>query len=927
MDYAEPYYKINILTLMIVSILFVIIYLIYFSLVIFYVIKNYHSRKLCIFWIDYFILISIAVLFIIIYIFNNLINEPIKEEYYLSNLFDNNSTVALIGLLIIMCVTIINSFLFDSITAIKLSWKMNKIKKIDDKDFLALSEKFKDIKIVNILKMNYMYKYYIIFSIVILIYSILFIILYKDDEPEKINSFFNLYNYFNYLLRFYHLIVLALFLVSVIVMNLTKRALLKKQYYNPNRIAQKVYDAHFSQIVYFTDVISFKLVSDLIINVPPLLFLSQERFNTFGLIISEFAIFLYTFIGGNGNLVIDKDSKGGKIGKYIYYWFCMKKVDFHFGEKEHKEIFDEFNFNYSQEEQEVINNLNTTIIKNIEKDLLDLDDDKMFDERATILGLDKNVSNRSTINKLDKKIILDFKSVPEFYLIQKLIMVYFKKNGEMYESAFDSIEENGLDFKKLGQSKKNRRNQILQDNDFISNLNRISRMSIRNVQKLKNSLKISQKEIINSIEEKELFDELQNKLNIKNDRDKSTFTIESLLTSELFELLPFYRMKLNNVLISLNPTRNIKLFNKFIQRNSSISNYIITNTNSNISVKSSQRKNCNNSNTTNNNMNNDNININININLEENKKEYESNLYYTHDLYLMYEIYDKSDFVKFEQLKKLIQEYNKYLLSVVETMSSTFLPLIIGIFDIEIYNSEKIIILYRNPLYFSNFNHFNHWINFYITEEPEKMKVSSLFNEVININEIEIRNSLQLNEADYDEIKIILEKDCSFLKKVANIFPIVHLFIGNEVQDDPVEGEEEANTFKNKNKKRKTNNQYIENSILGDLSLNKDIGLFDDVLENINNSILNNESENFNDMIMQTDDNSLYDKEYYYMSGKDIRTIKIYFTNLFRRDCVLNNIKKNKDNKLDSESYCEYIQDQLLRYLIKKSLFNDEPQS
>ena len=923
MDYAEPYYKINILTLMIFSILFVIIYLIYFSLVIFYVIKNYHSRKLCIFWIDYFILISIAVLFIIIYIFNNLINEPIKEEYYLSNLFDNNSTVALIGSLIIMCVTIINSFLFDSITAIKLSWKMNKIKKIDDKDFLALSEKFKDIKIVNILKMNYMYKYYIIFSIVILIYSILFIILYKDDEPEKINSFFNLYNYFNYLLRFYHLIVLALFLVSVIVMNLTKRALLKKQYYNPNRIAQKVYDAHFSQIVYFTDVISFKLVSDLIINVPPLLFLSQERFNTFGLIISEFAIFLYTFIGGNGNLVIDKDSKGGKIGKYIYYWFCMKKVDFHFGEKEHKEIFDEFNFNYSQEEQEVINNLNTTIIKNIEKDLLDLDDDKMFDERATILGLDKNVSNRSTINKLDKKIVLDFKSVPEFYLIQKLIMVYFKKNGEMYESAFDSIEENGLDFKKLGQSKKNRRNQILQDNDFISNLNRISRMSIRNVQKLKNSLKISQKEIINSIEEKELFDELQNKLNIKNDRDKSTFTIESLLTSELFELLPFYRMKLNNVLISLNPTRNVKLFNKFIQRNSSISNYIITNTNSNISVKSSQRKNCNNSNTTNNNMNNDNI----NINLEENKKEYESNLYYTHDLYLMYEIYDKSDFVKFEQLKKLIQEYNKYLLSVVETMSSTFLPLIIGIFDIEIYNSEKIIILYRNPLYFSNFNHFNHWINFYITEEPEKMKVSSLFNEVININEIEIRNSLQLNEADYDEIKIILEKDFSFLKKVTNIYPKIHLFIGNEVQDDPVEGEEEANTFKNKNKKRKTNNQYIENSILGDLSLNKDIGLFDDVLENINNSILNNESENFNDMIMQTDDNSLYDKEYYYMSGKDIRTIKIYFTNLFRRDCALNNIKKNKDNKLDSESYCEYIQDQLLRYLIKKSLFNDEPQS
>ena len=922
MDYDEPYYELNIITLIIFSILFVIIYLIYLSFVIIYVIKNYHSKKLCIFWVDYFILISIAVLFIIIYIFNNLILELRKEEHFLSELFNNNFTIVLIGSLIIMCVTIINSLLFDSITAIKLSWKMNKIKKINEKDFLALSGKFKDINIVNILKMNYMYKYYLIFIIVIIIYSILFVILYKDDNPKNIDSFFSLYNYFNYLLRFYHLIVLALFLVTVIVMNLSKRALLKKQYYNPNRIAQKVYDAHFSQIVYFTDVISFKLVSDLVLNIPPLLFLSQERFNTFGLIMSEFAIFLYTFLGGSGNLVIDKDSKGGKMDKYIQYWFCMKKVDFHFGEKEHKEIFDEFNFNYSQEEQEVINNLNTTIIKNIEKDLLDLDDDKILDERVTVLGLDKSISNTKTNDILDykPKILLDFKSVPEFYLIQKLLMVYFKNNKEIYESAFDSIEEYGFDFKKLGQSKKNRKSN-LQDNDFISNLNRISRMSISNVKKLKNSLKISQKEIINSVEEKELFDELQNKLNIKTDKDKNIFEFESVLTSELFELFPFYRIKFNNIIKSLNPTRNIKLFNKFIQRNICNSNYSITNTNNNINVRSSQIKNSDNSSNTNNKLNND------SINLEENKKEYESNLYYTHDLYLMYELYENDDFIKFDHLKKLIHEYNKYLLSVIENMSSTFLPLIIGIFNIKIYDSNKIILLYRNPLYFSNFNHFNHWINFYITEEPEKMKVSSLFNEVININEIEIRNSLQLNEADYDEIKIILEKDCSFLKKATNIFPIIHLFIGNEIQDDQTESGEDANNIRNKNKKRKTNNQYNENSIIGDLSLNKDIGLFDDVLENINNSNINNISENFNDMPMQIDDNSLYDKEYYYMSGKDIRTIKIYFTNLFRKNCALNNSKENKDNKLNSESYCEYIQDQLIRYLIKKSLFNDEPQS
>lgn len=86
-------------------------------------------------------------------------------------------------------------------------------------------------------------------------------------------------------------------------------------------------------------------------------------------------------------------------------------------------------------------------------------------------------------------------------------------------------------------------------------------------------------------------------------------------------------------------------------------------------------------------------------------------------------------------------------------MDYSFLPLIIGIFELEIYDSTKIIILYRNPLYFTNFNKFNHWINFYLTEEPEKIKVSSMYNDIININEIEIKNSLQLNALDYDEIK------------------------------------------------------------------------------------------------------------------------------------------------------------------------------
>jgi hypothetical protein len=78
-------------------------------------------------------------------------------------------------------------------------------------------------------------------------------------------------------------------------MNFHKKSLLKIHYYNPNRLEQKIYDVYFNTIIYFTDIISFKLVSDLVMNIPTLLFLSKKKFDTASLIISELAIFIYSF--------------------------------------------------------------------------------------------------------------------------------------------------------------------------------------------------------------------------------------------------------------------------------------------------------------------------------------------------------------------------------------------------------------------------------------------------------------------------------------------------------------------------------------------------------------------------------------------------------------------------------------------------------
>ena len=152
-------------------------------------------------------------------------------------------------------------------------------------------------------------------------------------------------------------------------MNQSKKSLLEKNYYNPNRIAQKVYDAHFSQIVYFTDVISFKLVTDLIMNIPPLLFMATAKFDTFNLNLSILAIFLYILLGGSEYFMIDKDSEAGERNKLIDALFLLKCINFHFGEKDARKIIDDFKFDYSKEEQKIIDDLNINIIKNVEYNL------------------------------------------------------------------------------------------------------------------------------------------------------------------------------------------------------------------------------------------------------------------------------------------------------------------------------------------------------------------------------------------------------------------------------------------------------------------------------------------------------------------------------------------------------------------------------
>ena len=373
-DKYKGQYIIELISILISVILFVS----YLSLVLFYIFKNYHRKKLCIFWIDYCILIFGCILFYfmyLIYLFTYKNNTDIRkaEPYKLPKKVFPPSIVIFLSFI---CFTLIATLIFDSIISIRLSIKLKQMKQIKEKELDKLSNTLNNIDYVDILKMESHHIYSIVFLIINLLIIGLEIFYYLDITPGRYGTPWNLISFFNNFLRFYHLIVLAFLIVSIVIMNYFKKSLLEENYYNQNRIAQKVYDAHFSQIIYFTDVLSFKLVADLIMNIPPLIFMATGRFNVWNLILSEIAIFSYIFLGGNAYLTIDKNSKAGKMNKFIKNFFCLKKSDFHFGEKDVKAIIDEFKFDYSEKEKSILNSLNINIIKNIEYNLSKDENDK-----------------------------------------------------------------------------------------------------------------------------------------------------------------------------------------------------------------------------------------------------------------------------------------------------------------------------------------------------------------------------------------------------------------------------------------------------------------------------------------------------------------------------------------------------------------------
>ena len=106
---------------------------------------------------------------------------------------------------------------------------------------------------------------------------------------------------------------------------------------------------------------------------------------------------------------------------------------------------------------------------------------------------------------------------------------------------------------------------------------------------------------------------------------------------------------------------------------------------------------------------------------QEKLKNESYNNYYTNDLLLSLEIYDEQ-FFNSKQLKSFIVNYKAYLMDKIENFSYSFLPLIIGIFNIRYLSYNKIIVLYRNPITYSYNINFQSWVKLIMNDTKKVIK-------------------------------------------------------------------------------------------------------------------------------------------------------------------------------------------------------------
>ena len=956
------------------------IFFIYYAFIQKYIINRYtektdNSHLFQVYWLDYniiiFFLFSISILFTInLYINDQIDNININDNNILNIIFNKYFPILFSS-----------NFIVDIMLSIHLLLKILKIKKIKNK-YYSIKDIRKYFKKANIMShYKFIHHLFILLFTYILNILIIFTIESKiiEIDEELRNLFINLYPIF----------LLLITIIFILILSNRNKSLIGYQIFLKNNVVEKIYNNNKIKLIASIENLLYKFINDLLLNIPLIvkIFYDYNSYKIYYFYSIMFTGFLYVFFFGV--MLLSVDSLNYTLLPCITkILFFTRHFNFYFGDgkrivtkmlkQDNTDIYNyNIYFNKSRminTQEDIINQLNginiysqTTIssMYDVSESSTDNFDVKQYDNNviAQIRTIETSTQNKDKVTdeklkEIEKKLI---KKEAEygpcnFFIIFKLIYLYFNSNIKVYEKAKKKAEENGFlsglnsnsnstinkssthkttgrfsnAFKTINGRKRSIIN-IKEKMDFlnkieinINNDNQLRSAKIYNLhevmgniqeygmktlflkylsknlekkEKNKNihndNLKIKNKEIElenkyllppeiikdttintiitnninnndnNSILNRNTLPLLENDNNIINiiddDNPYYEFKIESLMNLILLDLFPFYEIDIKDILNSLSIDNNMSLFEIFFRKKNEDKNF---------------------------------------------------NSYYTFDSFLHFEIYD-NNFLSYDQLKSFMINYKKYFIDKLSGFNFTYLPLILGIFNITYLSYNKVIIVYRNPLAFAPNFSFHYWLKFIFSEDSEKLETSSnINNNIVDVNEIEVKNNIKLNKDDYLDTIKTLDEDLKFLNSVNfNLDFKLNLFVLNNANKPNNTYEEDfLNSQEQKNKTNNSQNTNLMNII-------RNTELFPSNSFNIyhfKNKIFGSQYICFLENIYKSD---ITNNNY---------ILKIYFCEIFKKKINENNFYNNINTirNINSKNSLNIVNDTEMQNYKSKTLFN-----
>jgi len=197
----------------------------------------------------------------------------------------------------------------------------------------------------------------------------------------------------------------------------------------------------------------------------------------------------------------------------------------------------------------------------------------------------------------------------------------------------------------------------------------------------------------------------------------------------------------------------------------------------------------------------------------------------TYDMLLKFEIYNCNNF-DFNFLEEFAIKYKDYIKSLADNLKSTYIPLIIGVFQIQVFNISKILVLTRHPYCFSQFHDLKYWYVFSFNNK-DKILTPSKVDQIVSSEDIAINENIYFDPDEYTVFMSNIKRDLKFLRELIffSLFKVNVFIINDEYGYNSLIKEKEKVKEKVKEKdveKDKVKDKVKDNNIDKDSSSNKE---------------------------------------------------------------------------------------------------------